>query len=95
MEVGYDQVVAFVSDSASHMKSCFDGLSILESLWCFGQKQSELNQLGVSVKQIFFNARKKLHAFQFFFFLQQASSKAGFFPIPFATRWNSWLTFVE
>lgn len=109
MEVDYSQVVAFVSDSAKYMTTCFNGLSILLpneaiQVQCWAHKINllgallkdnlpELNQVVIAVKHVFLNARKKRHSFKQF--LEERGSTACLFPIPVPTRWNSWLTSVE
>lgn len=102
----YDNIVAFVSDSARYMTACAQTCNVLcpamIHIQCWAHKlniiagmwSSELRQLNTCVanaKLLFLNTRKRKH--RYLSFLKERhedEQKCKMFPSPVMTRWNSW-----
>ncbi|XP_063234984.1 uncharacterized protein LOC134537934 [Bacillus rossius redtenbacheri] len=106
--VKYENVCAFVSDSAKYMNKCAELLKVLVGenmlyIQCWAHKLNlvgnvwsteltTLNECVVKAKMAFLNTRKRKH--HYLDFLKKSSVEPKLFPSPVLTRWNSWFTSV-
>lgn len=107
--VQFCDIEGLVTDSARYMTKCVSTLQVLFGehvmhVQCWAHKLalvgnvmcselSEVNEAVVKVKTAFLNTRKRRH--HYLKYLSDNTSKpANLFPMPVATRWNSWFRSV-